>query len=171
MTLYCVSAAEIQVLSLQRESWGWCLGLQWADVSHRARPGVGLMAVAPQVMVYPRWRLVMLKLGVSHLSCIAHLLLMNAGCRVTFLLLNCVLLGLVGFVTSFSVRARRSEAKLVGFGRSDRLAVEMLSVPGDAKLGYQGQLPSGWHPCVSHWVFQLFYSFPPCQWHSSHAQS
>lgn len=103
------------MLSLQRESWGWCPreglhGPGQADVSRRARPGFGLMAVAPQAVANPHWRCVMLNWGVSPLSSVTCPLLMKTGCHIIFLLLNYVLLGLLGSVTSRSVRPRRSGA-------------------------------------------------------------
>jgi len=52
--------------------------------------------MAPKLMATLYWRLVVLKWGVCQLPSIARLLLMNAGCCITFLQLNYILLGLVG---------------------------------------------------------------------------
>lgn len=94
---------------------------------------------------------------------------MNASCRVAFLLLSYVLLGLLGSVTSTRVRARRSEAS-AGFGRSDSDAMEMLSDQGM-------QSPAlSWGSCCQV-VVPVFprlctrgTSFPACQQRSPLAQ-
>lgn len=55
----------------------------------------------------------------------------------------------------------------MGFGRSNSLAMEMLSVPGDAEpcpeTGYRAELLSGWRPGVSCRALRPSHSFPTCQ--------
>lgn len=99
------------MLSLQRESQGWCLHEGLHGPGGQAFPAELDQALAPQVHANPCWHSVTLKRGVSQLSSIARLLLMNARCCVTFLLLNYVLLGLVRSVVSLSVCPRRSQAR------------------------------------------------------------
>lgn len=112
------------MLSLQRDSRGWCRREGLRGPGRQTFPAEldqasGSRPLHPKSWQTPRWRSGMPKRGDSQLSSIARLLSMNAGCRIAFLLLNYVLLGPVGSVTSLSVRPRRSEASWQVFGRSN----------------------------------------------------
>lgn len=118
--------AGVTLCSCRKASAGFSLGMvlaqraawpRWTDLSCRARPGAGLSA-EPSLAFGDAER------GSSPSSPASSL--MNASCRVAFLLLSSVLLGLIGSLTSTHVCGRRSEAS-AGFGRGDGRAVEMLS--------------------------------------------